>query len=86
MIYVCLVPDINECDGDNKCENQNGSYSCTCKQGFVSLPDNTTSEGTNISTPSYYSYLFCNVTDIDECQTDNDMCAQQCINTPGSYM
>ena len=24
-------------------------------------------------------------TDNNECQTDNGSCAQQCINTPGSY-
>ena len=35
--------DTNPCDENAICTNNNGSYSCTCKQGFTG--DNTTCEG-----------------------------------------
>ena len=58
---ICLVADINECDGDNGCnqicENHNGSYSCTCEHGFVLLSDNMTCEGI-INKPSMLSFSY----------------------------
>ena len=49
-----LVVDINECNDENKCdqkcENEDGSYSCSCEPGFMLLPDNTSCNGTNKQT------------------------------------
>ena len=48
-VCVWLRVDINECDYGSKCDqtcvNQIGSYSCTCKPGFVLLSDNTSCKG-----------------------------------------
>ena len=46
LIFSYLLPDIDECLGDNdcldyaNCTNSIGSYSCVCKEGF-------TGDGTN---------------------------------------
>ena len=39
--YTCMFSDINECEMDNDCDeengvctNTNGSYLCSCKMGF----------------------------------------------------
>ena len=52
IVMIWFIVDINECDGDNDdikcnqiCENQIGSYSCSCEHGFKLMPDNTTCEG-----------------------------------------
>ena len=49
-----LVVDINECNGENKCDqkckNEDGSYSCLCEPGFTLLSDNTSCKGTNNKT------------------------------------
>ena len=41
-IYLCSPPDVDECSADSSpcdenadCTNSDGSYSCTCKQGFT---------------------------------------------------
>ena len=47
---VHLVTDINECNGENLCEhnciNQNGSYTCSCKHGYMLLTDQRSCKGT----------------------------------------
>ncbi|KAL2101596.1 hypothetical protein ACEWY4_003357 [Coilia grayii] len=76
--------DINECMsgythcGPNaKCENNNGSYACTCDDGFVtSSGDKTFSEG---------QAMTCR--DIDECMSGHTYCGPnaKCENNNGSY-
>ena len=43
------APDINEClmvnDCQQKCENSEGSYRCSCNQGFVLNNDNRSCDG-----------------------------------------
>ena len=34
---------------------------------------------------TFISYLFVQITDIDECAEGTDLCSQDCINTIGSY-
>lgn len=48
--YFYYVPDIDECSGESSvcdenaaCTNNEGSYSCTCNQGFIA--DGTTCKG-----------------------------------------
>ena len=43
-IDECSV-DLNPCDENAECANIDGSYSCTCKEGFTG--NGTTCEGTN---------------------------------------
>ena len=48
-VYCNMVADIDECSGeklcDHNCTNQNGSYLCSCKHGFVLLDDQRSCEG-----------------------------------------
>ena len=37
--------DLNPCDENADCANNDGSYSCTCKEGFTG--NGTTCQGTN---------------------------------------
>ena len=34
---------------------------------------------------SHFTQYYFSVTDIDECANNHDLCAQACINIPGSY-
>ena len=49
-VWCILTADINECNGDNLCDhnciNQNGSYLCLCRHGFVLLSNQKSCEGT----------------------------------------
>ena len=54
VLIVCyirvLCADINECSVgihtcDQDCVNTNGSYQCTCQDGYVLGGDNSTCEG-----------------------------------------
>ncbi|XP_035253464.1 adhesion G protein-coupled receptor E1-like [Anguilla anguilla] len=76
--------DINECAetrdycGPNTtCQNTIGSYSCSCKQGFVSSNGAETFLATDGITCK----------DVDECSADRLICGEggDCINTEGSY-
>ena len=49
--HFCITADIDECSADSRpcgenadCTNSEGSYSCTCKQGFTG--DGAVCEGT----------------------------------------
>ena len=41
IVLLLFLLDINECEGENdcdenaKCFNTDGSYTCTCQQGFI---------------------------------------------------
>ena len=47
--HACLLLDINECSMFNPCEqvctNTNGSYQCSCRNGFSLKSDNSTCQG-----------------------------------------
>ena len=47
-----LSTDINECEGINPCqqvcENTEGSYTCSCTEGFSLAPSNGTCTGTAV--------------------------------------
>ena len=36
---VCIISDINECEGDHNCSqtcnNQYGSFNCECRDGYI---------------------------------------------------
>ncbi|XP_052807818.1 uncharacterized protein LOC128236758 [Mya arenaria] len=68
--------DVNECSGSNKCHysamctNLNGSYECTCKDGYTD--------------PEGYGGRQCD--DVDECSGSNEChYSAMCTNLNGSY-
>ena len=91
--------DPNPCDENASCTNNNGSYDCTCKQGFTG--DGKTCQGkpfvskrlsrhVSIFASSHndrHKYCFYLTLDIDECSADPNLCDQNaaCTNSDGSY-
>ena len=97
--------DIDECSADSipcdenaDCTNSDGSYSCTCKQGFTG--DGATCDGKpehsqklcyhtpkNSSAPLNFLFNFSVTSDIDECSADSSPCDENadCTNSDGSY-
>ena len=79
--------DIDECTLNNNgeceqtCHNTDGSYYCSCLNGF-SLNDQNC---TGIIVLHYFCYCALSSIDINECDTNNGGCEQDCINTIGSY-
>ena len=52
---ICNFIDINECavnngQCDHNCHNTEGSYYCTCKEGYVLLTDQRGCSGENVRT------------------------------------
>ena len=49
LMLACTTVDINECEGYNDCHqictNTEGSYYCSCDNGFVLAADNRTCTG-----------------------------------------
>lgn len=87
-MYVCI--DHSECDNgtdscDQHCHNTNGSYYCTCDDGYKLQPDGNTCQGI-IQVIWYMNtiYLWYSI-DIDECKYHLAGCNQICINTIGNY-
>ena len=79
--------DIDECTLNNNggceqtCHNTDGSYYCSCFNGF-SLNDQNC---TGIIIFFNFCYYVLSSLDINECNTNNGGCGQDCINTVGSY-
>lgn len=77
MIYLCSE---NGTNCSQQCTNTNGSYYCSCFDGYELLNDNSTCHGLF----NLWYTLFVTFIDIDEC-IDSD-CEQNCTNTDGSYI
>ena len=96
---MLTMTDIDECAQGTSgcshiCNNTVGSYSCGCPIGYRLADDNRNCMGESRSKSRYYYYapysdncIFCTCLclDIDECRDNTDSCAQNCINTVGSY-
>ncbi|KAA3681493.1 fibulin 1/2 [Paragonimus westermani] len=78
-----------------RCVNSNGSHLCVCPEGFTWL-DYPTSKCTAILSVIYSRSIkfvfcqlpnFCDITDIDECALQPDICGKEhkCVNLDGSY-
>ena len=78
----------HNCDNNAVCSNNNGSYACTCIEGYYG------SGHVCIGWLHFYNYNIidtnhnnCNFTDIDECEAGTHRCHKNavCSNTNGSY-
>ena len=102
-----MTSDIDECSADSSpcdenadCTNSDGSYRCTCKQGFTgngavcegmiqySFFYRRDWNGQKIAYDSFPSFRFLfHHSDIDECSADSNPCDENadCTNSDGSY-
>ena len=65
------------------CTNTNGSYVCSCDDGYTLNDDGLTCDGIIMHISSFLDRSFL---DIDECSMNNGGCDQMCTNTNGSYV
>ena len=84
-----LHTDIDECSEGisgcpHLCINIIGSYSCNCHNGYQLASDNHTCFG-KIIIALFIIDIAYDVTDINECTSQNGGCQQICTNTNGSF-
>ena len=80
--------DINECifsngDCNHDCTNIPGSYSCSCRAGYILNTDGHNCSGELAISNNFYVSAF--IQDINECDIYNGGCEQICHNINGSY-
>ena len=86
---IILHIEIDECKQspnggcNHTCTNTDGSYYCSCHDGYVL--GNDTSSCIGMCDTLWVANSDCCDSDINECQTDNGGCTQTCDNTGGSY-
>ena len=89
----CCCLDTDECIHDicdHTCVNKPGTYSCVCRDGYYLYQHDARScykyncvpggDGCGCQLLNGVCGL-----DEDECSTGNHICAQECVNTNGSY-
>ena len=87
---VITFLDTNECQTNNGgceqvCTNTVGSFECSCNQGFSLSSDGANCNGKKISIYNKPKAIIAELSDINECQTNNGGCEQNCANTDGSF-
>ena len=92
-IFSFSPPDINECSTNNggcaqDCANTQGSFSCSCRNGFQLASDGRGCNGKALLLAIHFLGLLLKFSpaDINECNTNNGGCAYNCTNTLGSFM
>ncbi len=87
-----MLTDVNECQASNggcgqMCTNAEGSFQCSCREGYFLTADNLSCEGKlGLFMPTYKTIHFLYLPDVNECQMNNGGCDQICINTNGSTL
>ena len=71
---------VNVCSENANCFNTEGSYSCTCRNGFIG--NGITCLSTLISVHNYSMFITFYAVDNNDCGTLN--CSQLCVNTTRS--
>ncbi len=90
---ILLFPDINECllgmdMCDHDCHDTQGSYTCSCRQGYTLDSDGYSCIGmyhynNTIMVNNDADILF--ILDVNECLGVSTICDQNCHNTIGGY-
>ena len=91
---LSLCIDIDECSMfspcQQECANTNGSYRCSCRNGYALENDNRTCRGNNYSF-SLSDCFILSILDVNECMlaalNGSSLCSanSECVNTHGSY-
>ena len=72
--------------GGHICMNSEGSFACSCRQGFTLSSDGFSCTGIALAKHSTKTVYHCSsFVDIDECQSNNGGCEHACYNTAGSF-
>ena len=84
--------DIDECalgtdTCAHGCQDTQGSYTCTCQDGYTLNTDGRTCRGKELLQGFYRARYWsgCLFADINECTLGTHRCVQTCTNTAGSY-
>ncbi len=93
ILYWSTCTDINECSTNNggcqhHCTNTDGSYVCSCNEGYKLTNDGYTCEGIYNQRAFHVcltTQIFPIFLDINECSSGNGGCGQSCVNQLGSY-
>jgi len=87
-INVLIPTDIDECRlgyCTHFCNNSDGSFACSCQDGYALEDDSRTCAGKIITESFFQKSYVTHTVDIDECAIANGGCGHFCSNYPGSY-
>ena len=88
--YRLFLADINECDAGNggcnqTCNNEMGTFSCSCKDGFLLGDDAFTCNGRRLYLYTCTIIIEALLLDINECENNNGGCNHTCHNENGTF-
>ena len=89
ILISIFVKDIDECvekldECEQNCTNKQGSYLCSCSEGYTTNIINLTKCDGICSL--YYINVIMHCLDINECENGTHNCAERCENTLGSFL
>ena len=78
---------MNDGGCEQKCHNSEGSFSCSCNDGYAIAANGFDCTGIKIIDYNYHeTFYLCLISlDKNECSEGTDTCSHICVNTVGSY-